>query len=78
MFWYIAAGAFVIVEMLYSSDLLALVGAGEQVCAFMNLLFSPVIGFDLCMIWASFIYRLLYLHGDSAYSIPQGVLLLKN
>lgn len=28
----IAAGAFVIVEMLYSSDLLALVGAGEQVC----------------------------------------------
>jgi autophagy-related protein 18 len=28
-----AAGAFVIVEMLYSSDLLAIVGAGEQVCA---------------------------------------------
>lgn len=29
----IAAGSFVIVEMLYSSDLLAIVGAGEQVCA---------------------------------------------
>lgn len=29
----LAAGAFVIVEMLYSSDLLAIVGAGEQVCA---------------------------------------------
>lgn len=39
MFWYIAAGAFVIVEMLYSSDLLALVGAGEQVCAFINIFF---------------------------------------
>lgn len=38
-FW-LAVGAFVIVEMLFSSSLLAIVGAGEEVCSLVSFVVS--------------------------------------